>query len=197
MDSAMALQHVVDTFLASHAGGAVQILALGAGFDTTYFRLKAAHRWPAECLYVELDFPELVQRKAALVDQAEDLASLLAPRWPDAGPPPEALERLLQLLASRDTAKRATDTRVEAAHEVWRDGARLAAVLGHAKLHQDYRLVGADLGDMELAALRLQAVGLRADRPTLVISECVLTYVGPLPAAKVDTAKERAAAGKL
>ena len=37
----VAVQHLLCTFL-RHCGGRGQVLSLGAGFDTTFFRLKAA-----------------------------------------------------------------------------------------------------------------------------------------------------------
>jgi O-methyltransferase involved in polyketide biosynthesis len=40
-------------------------VSLGAGFDTAYFRMRARGLQPH--LFVEVDFPELVARKIALI----------------------------------------------------------------------------------------------------------------------------------
>jgi len=45
----------------------VQIVSLGAGSDTRYFRLANAGKLPSIAQYVELDFPENTSRKAAAI----------------------------------------------------------------------------------------------------------------------------------
>eukprot|EP01045_Picozoa_sp_COSAG04_P020259 COSAG04_NODE_2054_length_4901_cov_1.544565_2_plen_202_part_00 len=55
--------------------------------------------------------------------------------------------------------------------------------LGGGRCWRQYRLVGADLSQLPLAATRLTHAGLDPSRPTLFLSECVLTYVRPEDAA--------------
>ncbi|XP_019380889.1 PREDICTED: tRNA wybutosine-synthesizing protein 4 [Gavialis gangeticus] len=50
-----------------------QILSLGAGFDSLYFRLKTAGLLSRTVVY-EVDFPSVVSRKAALIRGTKDLA---------------------------------------------------------------------------------------------------------------------------
>ncbi|PIN22782.1 Carboxymethyl transferase [Handroanthus impetiginosus] len=54
-------------------GNRKQVLSLGAGFDTTFFQLqdegKALH------LYVELDFKEVTSKKAAIIENSNQLRS--------------------------------------------------------------------------------------------------------------------------
>eukprot|EP01045_Picozoa_sp_COSAG04_P020260 COSAG04_NODE_2054_length_4901_cov_1.544565_3_plen_220_part_00 len=57
-------------------GGGRQVVSLGAGFDTLFFRLQSsALLSPADVVY-ELDFPALVRRKLALIDQDPTMAEL-------------------------------------------------------------------------------------------------------------------------
>ncbi|KAI5428216.1 variant 2, Leucine carboxyl methyltransferase 1 [Lathyrus oleraceus] len=53
----------------------MQILSLGAGFDTTYFQLKDEGKAPH--LYVEVDFKEVTSKKAALIETCSQLKNKL------------------------------------------------------------------------------------------------------------------------
>lgn len=73
---------------AAGAGGdslllSLQILSLGAGFDSLYFRLKDLGLLHHTVVY-EVDFPCVVSRKAALIRGAEELSVLVG----DAGGEP-------------------------------------------------------------------------------------------------------------
>mmetsp|Transcript_47993 Transcript_47993/g.79859 ORF Transcript_47993/g.79859 Transcript_47993/m.79859 type:complete len:332 (-) Transcript_47993:598-1593(-) len=71
-----ALRRLLRQFL--EAGGPnvqKQVLSIGAGFDTTYFQLKGEGQAPH--LYVEVDFPEIVQRKRDIISQHSQLYSIL------------------------------------------------------------------------------------------------------------------------
>lgn len=54
----------------------LQILSLGAGFDSLYFRLKSAGLLSRAVVY-EVDFPSVVSRKAALIGGTKDLATVV------------------------------------------------------------------------------------------------------------------------
>jgi O-methyltransferase involved in polyketide biosynthesis len=68
---AQAIDHLLAKFAAvtGPQGGPTQIVSLGAGFDTTFFRLLAGGRAPDR--FFEVDFPDLVKRKVALMRQDE------------------------------------------------------------------------------------------------------------------------------
>ncbi|XP_078514900.1 tRNA wybutosine-synthesizing protein 4 isoform X2 [Lissotriton helveticus] len=53
-----------------------QILSLGAGFDSLYFRLKSDGALK-NAVVCEVDFPEVVRRKAALISRTKQLAELV------------------------------------------------------------------------------------------------------------------------
>ena len=60
-----------------------QIVSFGAGSDTLYFRLKAdGHRVTR---YVEVDFPDAIDRKRRIVDRREQLTRLAGGEGRDAG----------------------------------------------------------------------------------------------------------------
>ena len=79
-----AVRAVVDAFLDARLRGAErvppggasdrQIVSIGAGFDTTYFRLRAERRAPAS--FVEIDHEEIVRAKARVVSAAPELREL-------------------------------------------------------------------------------------------------------------------------
>ncbi|XP_007898284.2 tRNA wybutosine-synthesizing protein 4 [Callorhinchus milii] len=74
---AKAVDYVLRCFLkktVSHSRR--QILSLGAGFDSSYFRLKASGELENVVMY-EVDFPDVVQRKAALIKNSQELVQLL------------------------------------------------------------------------------------------------------------------------
>ncbi|XP_059822995.1 tRNA wybutosine-synthesizing protein 4 isoform X1 [Hypanus sabinus] len=53
-----------------------QILSLGAGCDSLYFRLKASGELKNVIMY-EVDFPDVVQRKATLIKNKQELVELI------------------------------------------------------------------------------------------------------------------------
>ncbi|XP_078085374.1 tRNA wybutosine-synthesizing protein 4 [Mustelus asterias] len=53
-----------------------QILSLGAGFDSLYFRLKANGELKNVIVY-EVDFPDVVQRKATLIKNKQEFVELI------------------------------------------------------------------------------------------------------------------------
>lgn len=56
---------MVTRFLAAYAKEErVQILSLGAGFDVTYFWLRDVLPDVSNLKYVEVDFPDVTERKA-------------------------------------------------------------------------------------------------------------------------------------
>lgn len=78
-----------------------QIVSLGAGSDTLFFRLHAAGRAPS--LYVELDLPEVVSRKAAIVAATPELAASvgLPPHGPASSSPPPQKKKLDRIVTPR------------------------------------------------------------------------------------------------
>jgi tRNA wybutosine-synthesizing protein 4 len=66
----MAIQTVAERFLTQVVGlpSARQIVSLGCGYDTLYFRLRSAHRAATECLrYFELDFEQVANKKRGVM----------------------------------------------------------------------------------------------------------------------------------
>ncbi|KAK9537312.1 hypothetical protein VZT92_004941 [Zoarces viviparus] len=63
-----------------------QILSLGAGFDSAYFRLHADEALDGAVVF-ELDFPDVTRRKAALINSNITLRGMLEPHSPPATGP--------------------------------------------------------------------------------------------------------------
>ncbi|XP_068026261.1 tRNA wybutosine-synthesizing protein 4 isoform X2 [Melanerpes formicivorus] len=81
---ARAVDHCIQDFLQRTRGHPrTQILSLGAGFDSLYFRLKDLGLLPHTVVY-EVDFPSVVSQKAALIRGVQELVELVG----DAGGEP-------------------------------------------------------------------------------------------------------------
>jgi len=61
-------ESVVDEFLKLHKGQKVQILNLGAGMDTLFFRMHDAGATANVSKFVEIDFPEVISRKIVAME---------------------------------------------------------------------------------------------------------------------------------
>eukprot|EP00057_Strongylocentrotus_purpuratus_P014946 XP_011669420.1 PREDICTED: tRNA wybutosine-synthesizing protein 4 [Strongylocentrotus purpuratus] len=73
---ARAIDDILKAFLKKFGDSKNQIISLGAGFDSTYFRLQASGSLDHTAFY-EVDFPQLVKRKAALIRKKTELSDLL------------------------------------------------------------------------------------------------------------------------
>ncbi|NXS91933.1 TYW4 protein, partial [Jacana jacana] len=74
---ARAVDHCVGDFLLQHQSHpSTQIVSLGAGFDSLYFRLKDIGLLHQAVVY-EVDFPDVTRQKAALIQRTKDLAALV------------------------------------------------------------------------------------------------------------------------
>ena len=83
------VRNAVKGFVAG-AEGPVQVVSLGCGFDTAFFQLYAADPEAcAELTWVDVDFPDLVARKAEAIRNDPGLRDLLRLGGPEpAGPAP-------------------------------------------------------------------------------------------------------------
>ncbi|XP_065831277.1 leucine carboxyl methyltransferase 1-like [Oscarella lobularis] len=70
-----AIETLVLRFLSRAGRAEAQIISLGAGFDTLYWRLCANEREPR--LYVEIDVPSVARRKQAYCQSKANLGSVL------------------------------------------------------------------------------------------------------------------------
>lgn len=73
-----AMEMLLTKFLAAVTpnGKKKQVVILGAGLDTMFFRLKEAGRL-AQCEYFELDFPDVTMQKVAVMRRRKALAALV------------------------------------------------------------------------------------------------------------------------
>ncbi|XP_022536214.2 tRNA wybutosine-synthesizing protein 4 [Astyanax mexicanus] len=130
-----AVDHCVKGFLrvTENCAGR-QILSLGAGFDSLYFRLHAEGALERVVVF-EVDFPDVTRRKAALIKGNDRLKDAL-PDW----------------------------NHLEPTGPVCVSSAQ-------------YKLLGVDVRTEREVEEGLRVAGLQWDRPTLVLSEVVLTYM--------------------
>ncbi|KAJ1481550.1 S-adenosyl-L-methionine-dependent methyltransferase [Baffinella frigidus] len=161
-----AMRRMIRSFIAA-AKEPVQVLVLGAGFDSTFLQLKAEGaldrvRW------CEVDMPGVVSRKRAHI--------LSKPR-------------AVGVASGEDMGKHGKqhaflDFRLQQLAIVY--GQRpdhASADLGDTpgEIHTgDYHVVGADLRNPEDMQTKLMTSGaMSRDVPTLVVAECVLQYLQP------------------
>lgn len=72
-----AVETLVRKFVAaSDAHTKTQVVVLGAGHDTMFFRLQEAGQL-AHCTYFELDFPDVTRQKVAVMKRRKALAALV------------------------------------------------------------------------------------------------------------------------
>lgn len=131
-------------------GSRCQVISLGAGFDTTWWQLAAQGRHPRGAPYIELDFKEVTQRKAAVIASQPKLK--------------EIIERCHQAEAAAAAGAGS--------------GVVIDAPAGRV-LSAPYSLLPVDLRDLAGLEAALQSAGWDPSAPTYVLSECVLVYMDP------------------
>ncbi|KAK7488705.1 hypothetical protein BaRGS_00020002 [Batillaria attramentaria] len=132
---AVSIDQVLRNFLAQSPGCKKQIISLGAGFDSSYFRLKA-DRLLQDASFYEVDFPEVVKKKHAIIQGHEELFSLLQFSGQD--------DKILPPIEISSL---------------------------------DYFLLGVDLTQLNTLEAALRLCGADFDTQTLLLSECVMTYM--------------------
>ncbi|RLN54876.1 hypothetical protein BBJ28_00002926 [Nothophytophthora sp. Chile5] len=126
-----------------------QVVILGAGLDTMFFRLQAAGKL-AHCEYFELDFPDVTMQKVSAIKRRKPLNSLLGLSAPK------------DLMAAVSSGTRAN----------------LSSVPCYTELNvPGYHLLPCDLRDLEGTRAKMEAAGIDRNAPTLFVSECVLIYM--------------------
>ncbi|XP_071803609.1 tRNA wybutosine-synthesizing protein 4-like [Asterias amurensis] len=73
---ARAVDDYLKQFLATNQDKQKQIISLGAGFDSAFFRLQSNGHLTNTTFY-EVDFPDLVKRKGTIIKSNEELSKLL------------------------------------------------------------------------------------------------------------------------
>ncbi|KAK6544191.1 carboxy methyl transferase for protein phosphatase 2A [Orbilia ellipsospora] len=73
----IALDQLVDGFLSQAPTAQKQIISLGAGSDTRFFRLAAANK-SLRLLYHEFDFPQVTIRKIEAIKRHKELSSIIS-----------------------------------------------------------------------------------------------------------------------
>ncbi|XP_052802199.1 tRNA wybutosine-synthesizing protein 4-like isoform X2 [Mya arenaria] len=132
---AKVFEYMLEKFLSTNKGQK-QILSLGAGFDSSYFRLYSKGLLTDTVLY-EIDFPDLVKRKRALIEAHPEMMAMIG-------------------TLNADHSQRCPQIELSGSQ---------------------YKLLGVDLTLTNTLDAALSLCGADFDQPTLLLSECVLTYM--------------------
>eukprot|EP00871_Galdieria_phlegrea_P004989 jgi/Galph1/5491/GphlegSOOS_G4155.1 len=133
-----AVQSLIEKFLScTTAYRKRQIINLGAGFDTLFFRLKEKGLFRLEDMFLELDYPEVTRTKAHIIRKHSKIF--------------KGIDN-----SNHQSAERGSDLSGEY-----------------------YALVGIDIRQLERLPKILNDCHVSKEAPTLVLSECVLTYIEP------------------
>ncbi len=65
------MDYVLQAFFKTYKSVKNQMINLGAGFDSTYFRLK--NQLDDNTLFIDIDFPDVINRKLSLIKSNEIL----------------------------------------------------------------------------------------------------------------------------
>ncbi|KAG6620168.1 leucine carboxyl methyltransferase 2-like [Phytophthora cinnamomi] len=143
----VAITRCVELFLSQNATSAeVNIVSLGAGFDTLFFRLLEQRQFSGKISFAEVDCDAIVDAKTKLLND-DGVRAGLFPKDADN----------LSVGAPAD-GKVAWQCRVPSA---------------------TYSLISCDLGDKERLDIALGASSVDRSLPTLVLAECVVSYLAP------------------
>lgn len=129
----------------------VNIVSLGAGFDTTSFWLQDVLKQRGDLggkvCYVEIDYDQVVAKKIHCITQSKDLAAHI------------------KMTAGIDPKEQFSDMHVNAAN---------------------YKLLAHDLTQTEtLTSVLAETYKVSSDKPTLVLTECLLIYLKAEETAKI------------
>ncbi|KAJ0407806.1 hypothetical protein ATCC90586_006282 [Pythium insidiosum] len=138
----IAIDDCVKRFLSSNPDTPLQIVSLGAGFDTLFFRLMA-QRVAQPIRFVEVDCAAIASAKAEILGRDDTSRTLFA-----------------------GLRVRRLDANADASYELPDERSTLS-------------LVSRDLGDTPRLEAAWTACGLDPASPTLVIAECVVSYLEP------------------
>ncbi|CUG91280.1 leucine carboxyl methyltransferase, putative [Bodo saltans] len=73
----MAFENMVYRFSQVHGGAPIQVVSLGAGVDTLFFRLRQRGSISFS-KFVEIDLPDLIEEKRGIIHRNHELSSLVA-----------------------------------------------------------------------------------------------------------------------
>ncbi|CAD6580647.1 MAG: carboxy methyl transferase for protein phosphatase 2A [Tremellales sp. Tagirdzhanova-0007] len=144
-----AIDFLVDRFFAT---GGKQVVSLGAGSDTRFWRLMSRSRPPGLVRYVELDFPNVTSLKAQRISRSPQLSSSL--NNPSASTPSSSPPSTPQ------------------AFNVSQGGTCLSSTI--------YKLLPLDLRESPSSSLNRHLLPhLDPKLPTIFLAECVFCYMRP------------------
>ena len=158
-----AIDILIRRFLAAHPGVPTQIVSLGAGTDTRFFRLLDEEPDLALTLvYHELDFPTTTTKKIACIERTSAAIALLR----------QLPSRRLGTVDSLQIALDKTSLASPAYHVHAVDLRDLASVVPQSSSALDN-----DRRDEPMTARFTPPAPIASEIPTLILAECCLTYL--------------------
>jgi tRNA wybutosine-synthesizing protein 4 len=179
-----AVEHILQRFISvcrRNKDARTQVVSLGAGFDTSFFKLWATDFAPT--VYYELDFPEVTSKKQAIIKKHKVLQDCIAGKHVsfDDVPQPGKSDFPESPVARTDARNK-----IHGSPELTEDISSFPGIkfssnrLGGGDIDGAvYKLLTADLRDVASLQAVLTAAGIDSSAPTLFLSECVLVYLEP------------------
>ncbi|CAI5733882.1 unnamed protein product [Hyaloperonospora brassicae] len=144
----VAVARCVELFLLQYSTlSQVNIVSLGAGFDTLFFRLLATRQFAGNVAFTEVDCDAIADAKAERLNNSDVRAGLF--------PTDVAHLSVAASLAEKTVT--------------WQCHVPSAS----------YAIIACDLGDIDKLGAMLDAAGVDRSLPTLILAECVVSYLAP------------------
>ncbi|MCJ1310655.1 carboxy methyl transferase for protein phosphatase 2A [Agyrium rufum] len=166
-----AIDQLVDNFLSSDLTTRKQIISLGAGSDTRFFRL-ASRSVPPDVLYHELDFPANTAQKVATIRRTPKLRALAGlPTSQQGQDTPPATSSKDEVSRSPQSSSNGTTPDPQSTQDT--------------ELHTpNYHILALDMRSLtskppDPSALSALQSYISPNLPTLLLSECCLCYLPP------------------
>mmetsp|Transcript_4896 Transcript_4896/g.14953 ORF Transcript_4896/g.14953 Transcript_4896/m.14953 type:complete len:831 (-) Transcript_4896:77-2569(-) len=158
-----------------------QVLSVGAGYDDSFFALRAEGLLSERDTYVELDFENVVRAKRAVIESTAELSELLGEKTGEAVPTVDSLSHIPCASRSTPAADTVTTVATTALGSSETFGGGPGTRRSHAIHTSQYHLMSCDIRDLkQLYSSLVQSGILCLQKPLLVLAECVFHYIRPL-----------------
>ncbi|EGG24460.1 leucine carboxyl methyltransferase [Cavenderia fasciculata] len=143
----------------SSSPSCLQLVNLGCGYDTLFFRLKQQQQQQQhEITFFEVDYLQVIQNKLKIINSTKELRHLVDSDWNDPIP-------------SSSSSSSTNQTQTNGLHNVKIDWENNRMISPH------YRVSPIDLCNISSFDEIFNSLGINYNIPTIFLSECVIIYI--------------------